>query len=157
MGRRRLGRETAFKALYRIDLMGKGIEEAVVEVESGEDRDAEASSFARSLLETIGAHRPELDERLRATVPHWDLDRLGIIDRTILRLGLAEILYWEWIPEEVTIDEYIDIAKKFGTERSGSLVNAVLDRARREKSEAAAASAGDPAPAADAAPNEGAG
>ena len=145
MGRRRLGRERAFKALYRIDLMGKGIEEALVEVDESDGKDSEAATFARDLLETIGAHRPELDERLRATVPHWDLDRIGVVDRSILRLGLAEILYWEWIPEEVSIVEYVEIAKKYGTERSGGLVNAVLDRAHREKS------------AADAAPREGAG
>jgi N utilization substance protein B len=133
MGRRRLGRECAFKALYRIDLMGKGIEDALAEV-AAEDRDAQAAGFARDLLETVGAHRTELDEKLRVAVPHWDLERLGIVDRSILRLGLAEILYWEWIPEEVSIDEYVEIAKKFGTERSGGFVNAVLDRVAREKS-----------------------
>ncbi len=133
MGRRRLGRETAFKALYRIDLMGKGMDDALAEVAGDEGRDPEASSFARDLLETVGEHRPALDERLRAAVPHWDLERLGAVDRSILRLGLAEILYWEWIPEEVSIDEYVEIAKKYGTERSGGFVNAVLDRARREK------------------------
>ena len=77
MGRRRLGRETAFKALYRIDLMGKGIEDALADVGEDRGRDTEALGFARDLLETIGAHRPEVDERLRLAAPNWELDRMG--------------------------------------------------------------------------------
>ncbi len=132
MGRRRLGRESAFKALYRIDLLGTGIEEAIVELAS-EERDEEALVFARDLLETVGAHRPEVDERLRLAAPQWGLERMGVVDRSILRLGVAEILYWEWIPQEVSIDEYVEIAKKYGTEKSGGFVNAVLDRIAKER------------------------
>ena len=132
MGRRRLGRETAFKALYRIDLMGKGIEEALADVGDDQGRDAEALEFARDLLETIGTHRPEVDERLRQAAPNWELERMGAVDRSILRLGIAEILYWKWIPDHVSIDEYVEIAKKYGTERSSGFVNAILDRIARD-------------------------
>ncbi len=58
---------------------------------------------------------------------------MGVVDRSILRLGVAEILYWEWIPQEVSIDEYVEIAKKYGTEKSGGFVNAVLDRIAKER------------------------
>jgi N utilization substance protein B len=130
VGRRRLGRETAFKALYRIDLIGKGIEDAMRDLDP--DEDPEARRFAQELLETVGAHRPHLDEVLNGACDRWGLDRMGIVDRSILRLGAAEILFWRWIPEKVSIDEYVEIAKKYSTEEAAGLVNAVLDRIARE-------------------------
>ena len=135
MGRRRLGRETAFKALYGVDLTGKGIEDAL----AGLDRegDPEALGFAQELLETVGAHRTRVDEALRTAAQHWALERMGVVDRSVLRLGVAEILYWPWIPDQVSIDEYVEIAKKYGTEQSGGFVNAILDRISREAAHAA--------------------
>jgi N utilization substance protein B len=142
MGRRRLGRETAFKALYRIDLTGKGIEDALGGLDDDRDTDPEALGFARQLLETFGAHRTRLDQVLEGAAEHWTLERMGIVDRSILRLGTAEILYWPWIPDRVSIDEYVEIAKKFGTEESGGFVNAILDRVAREAREEARKEAG---------------
>jgi N utilization substance protein B len=131
MGRRRLGRETAFKALYGVDVTGRGMEDALGGLETG-DTDAEALRFAQELLETVGAHGTRLDEVLGGAADHWALERMGVVDRTVLRLGAAEILYWPWIPDRVSIDEYVEIAKKFGTEQSGGFVNAILDRISRE-------------------------
>jgi len=131
MGRRRLGREVAFKALYRIDLMGKAIEDAVTEVaESG--RDEEAVRFASDLLEAVAAHRTEVDGVLEGASNRFGPDRMGVVDRSILRLGATEILFWRWIPDRVSIDEWVEIAKKYGSEEAYALVNAVLDRISRE-------------------------
>jgi N utilization substance protein B len=135
MGRRRLGRETAFKALYRIDLTGRGIEDAVAGLAEGGARDPEAAEFARELLETVGANRVRVDEALEGAATNWTLDRMAVVDRSILRLGAAEILFWPWIPVEVSIDEYVEIARKFGTDESGGFVNAVLDRISTEARE----------------------
>ena len=135
MGRRRLARETAFKALYRIDLLGRGIEDALADLPGGGKVDAEAMQFAQELIETVGAHRTELDGVLSRAVDRWEVDRMATVDRALLRLGCAEILHWPWIPPEVTIDEYVEIAKKFGSEQSGRFVNAVLDRVSRERAE----------------------
>ncbi len=132
MGRRRLGRETAFKALYRVDVTGKGMEDALAGLAADEDRDAEAGRFAQELLETVGAHRTEVDEALNGAVDRWGTDRMGVVDRSLLRLGCAEILYWRWIPDEVSIDEYVELAKKYGTEEAGGFVNAVLDRISKQ-------------------------
>lgn len=132
MGRRRLGRETAFKALYRIDLMGRGLEDALGELDPDDRGDPEAMRFAQELLETVGANRARLDEVLEGACDRWGLDRMGVVDRSILRLGAAEILYWRWIPGRVSIDEYVEIAKKFSSRESAGLVNAVLDRIARE-------------------------
>lgn len=132
MGRRRLGRETAFKALYSIDVTGKGLEHAVAAVDPEGKGDPEAVRFARDLLETVGAHREEVDGALDRAADRWETSRMAVVDRSLLRLGAAEILYWRWIPDEVSIDEYVELAKKFGTEEAASFVNAVLDRIARD-------------------------
>jgi N utilization substance protein B len=132
MGRRRLGRETAFKALYRIDLTGRGIEEALAGLVDEGPKDPEAVQFAQDLLETIGAKRTLVDQAVDGAADNWTTERMAVVDRCILRLGAAEILFWPWIPDEVSIDEYVGIARKFGSEKSGGFVNAVLDRIARE-------------------------
>jgi N utilization substance protein B len=132
-----LGRETAFKILYQVDVTGKGIEDALTTLAGNRDLDAEAQRFAQELLETVGANRVRLDEVLAGAADHWDVDRIGVVDRSILRLGAAEILFWDWIPDRVTIDEYVEIAKKYSTEKSGGFVNAILDRISRDAGEAA--------------------
>jgi N utilization substance protein B len=136
MGRRRLGRETAFKALYRIDLTGRGIEDAIAGLVQEGPADPEATEFARELLETVGAGRTRVDQALEEAAENWSLERMSVVDRAILRLGATEILFWPWIPNEVSIDEYVDIARKFGGEHSGGFVNAILDRISRETKEA---------------------
>jgi len=136
MGRRRLGRETAFKALYRIDLTGRGIEDALAGLDAEGRGDPEALQFARDLLETVGGNRVRVDAALEEAAENWSLERMAVVDRSILRLGAAEILFWPWIPEEVSIDEYVEIARKYGAESSGAFVNAVLDRIAREAREA---------------------
>jgi N utilization substance protein B len=140
MGRRRLGRETAFKALYRVDVTGKGIEDALAGLGEAEAKDPEAARFAQELLETVGKNRPEIDEILDGSADRWGTDRMGVVDRSLLRLGAAEILYWRWIPDEVSIDEYVGLARKYGTDEAGGFVNAVLDRISRERRAAEAES-----------------
>ena len=128
-----MGREIALKALYRIDLLGLGIEEAIKGLSEEERRDSEALDFTRELLESVAAQRTDVDAILQLACDKWELDRVAFIDRAALRLGATEILHWRWIPAEVTINEYVEIAKKFGSEQSGHFVNAVLDRIARER------------------------
>jgi N utilization substance protein B len=132
MGRRRLGRETAFKALYRIDLLGRGLEDALAGLPDEGESDAEAVRFAQELLETVAAHRTEVDRALAEAADRWEVDRMAVVDRCLLRLGVTEILHWRWIPPEVSIDEYVEIAKKYGSDQSAGFVNAVLDRIATE-------------------------
>ena len=138
MGRRRLGRETAFKALYSVDVTGKGLEGALAALAPDKGGDEEAIRFAQELLETIGANRVRVDEVLNGAADRWGIERMAVVDRSLLRLGAAEILYWRWIPDEVSIDEYVELAKKFGSEEAAGFVNAVLDRVSREAKAAGA-------------------
>ncbi len=86
------------------------------------------ADYARRLVVGVQTHRREIDERLSELLEDWDLDRLGAVDRAVLRMAACELLYFPGIPPLVTIDEAIEIAKKFSTADSGRFVNGVLAR-----------------------------
>ncbi|MDP6528116.1 MAG: transcription antitermination factor NusB [Gemmatimonadota bacterium] len=145
MGRRRLARETAFRQLFRVDLTGKDLTDALVEIgdlrreasrgtvtREADPEDAETFRFSQELLESVGAHRVELMEALASAADRFEIGRMAAVDRSLLLLGAAEILYWPTIPDEVTIDEYVALAGKYSAEGSVGFVNAVLDRLARE-------------------------
>jgi N utilization substance protein B len=120
MGRRHEARERAIKELYRLEITG----DAWVSAEG----EPSLSPFAATLIETVWQRREEIDALLTETVEHWSLERLALLDKLILRLGVAELLFLPETPPKVVIDEAVEIAKKFSTEKSGPFVNGVLDR-----------------------------
>lgn len=89
-----------------------------------------AKLYAEELIRGVLEHREELDEHLRRLIKNWDLRRLAAVDRNVLRMAVYEMLYRPDIPPVVTINEAIEIAKKYSTEQSGRFVNGVLDRFR---------------------------
>ena len=91
-----------------------------------------ARLFAEELIRGVLAHREEIDERLQRLIKNWDLKRLATADRNILRLAMFEMLYRLDIPPVVSINEAVELAKKYSTEDSGAFVNGVLDRFRLE-------------------------
>ena len=96
--------------------------------------EGEASPFADELVAQALGRLAEIDRLLTAALQNWDLRRLGAVDRAILRLAVAEMLVHPDIPAAVTINEAIEIAKKFGGDESGRFVNGILDRIRGELS-----------------------
>ena len=88
--------------------------------------------FADPLIRGTLEHRDEIDDWIRRFVKNWDLHRIAAVDRNVLRLAIHEMLRREDIPPVVTINEAVDIAKRFSTEDSGKFVNGVLDRIRAE-------------------------
>jgi N utilization substance protein B len=84
--------------------------------------------FADALIRGVVEHRPELDERIVQIAQNWNLQRMAVVDRNILRLAIYEMLYRDDIPPVVSINEAVDIAKKFSTEDSGKFVNGLLDK-----------------------------
>lgn len=120
MGRRHEARERALKELYRLEITGESW--------SAPKGDASLAPFATTLVETVLARRQEIDTILGETVEHWSLERLALLDKLILRLGVAELLFLPETPPKVVIDEAVELAKKFSTEKSGPFVNGVLDR-----------------------------
>jgi N utilization substance protein B len=83
--------------------------------------------FSQSLVDSLADHIEAVDEMLEDSTENWDLDRLAIIDRNILRIALAEFLYFDEIPFRVTIDEAVTLAKRYGGAESPRFVNGVLD------------------------------
>lgn len=131
---RTLARELALQALYRFDVCRKldepwrpGPEELVsFLVEASEE--AQVRDYAQWLVEGVLAELADLDGRIESVTANWKLGRLASIDRCVLRLGLYELLFSDEVPPKVTINEAINLAKKFSTEQSGAFVNGVLDR-----------------------------
>ena len=148
---RRFGREIALSALYQLDVTGETRDRALEnsrdllaglrleeehEASGGmwaskrlrvaEERTAEAAAFADELTRTVLEHVGELDEIISELAEGWSLERMPGIDRNILRLALAEIIHFDDIPVSVSIDEAVELAKEYSTERSGNFVNGVL-------------------------------
>lgn len=88
--------------------------------------------FAEPLIRGVLQHRAELDALIQKFAQNWDLKRMAVIDRNILRLAVFEMMHREDIPPVVSINEAVDIAKKFSTGDSGKFVNGILDKVRGE-------------------------
>jgi N utilization substance protein B len=131
VGTRREARELALQALYSL-VMNPAGSRASLQLFLEEATAAPAvREFARQLVEGVTAHQEEIDIRLRAASQHWSLTRMGKVDISLLRLAVFELLYRDDIPKNVTINESIEIAKKFGTEDSPAFVNGILDEIAR--------------------------
>jgi len=86
-------------------------------------------AFARHLLDTVRGNAAEIDATLKALLKNWDIERLAIVDKNILRIGIGEIKFIPETPLKVAIDESIELAKKYGSADSGRFVNGILDAA----------------------------
>jgi len=94
--------------------------------------DAATRLFADPLIRGVLEHRTDLDQRIQKYALNWDVQRMAAVDRNILRLAIYEMLHREDIPPVVSINEAVDIAKKFSTQDSGKFVNGILDRVRAD-------------------------
>ncbi|NTW56785.1 MAG: transcription antitermination factor NusB [Chlorobiaceae bacterium] len=126
---RRQIREKILQALYTIELRETDIESAVGWLLTDEIlKDPNAMKFFNMLMQNIKLHMDEIDQLIARHTFNWDMSRIAIIDKNILRMALAEMLYCEDIPPKVSINEAIEIAKKFtSTEKSSKFVNGILD------------------------------
>ncbi|MEK7291211.1 MAG: transcription antitermination factor NusB [Planctomycetota bacterium] len=128
MRNRTIARELAIQALYQIDLRGDEIIDEIDTFCKNSTEKQDIYTFAISLVNGCRTHIKEIDEKISAVTEHWELHRMAIIDKNILRLGVYELLYRDDIPPKVSINEAIDLAKKFSTKNSGTFVNGILDK-----------------------------
>ncbi len=128
MGVRREGREAAIQFLYQRDLGGGAGVSDLEEFYAFRGLSPAARRFCEGLVGGLLTHTREVDVALREHTQNYELDRLSAVDRNILRLAIHEMLFCDDIPPVVSINEAIDIAKKYGTEESGRFVNGVLDK-----------------------------
>jgi N utilization substance protein B len=124
-------RRYALRILFEMDINGSSPEE-VLEGKSrvGEEAPGE---FTLDLVRGVEEQRPELDRIISDYAEGWDLERMPLVDRNILRMSLYELFYMEDIPSGATIDEAVELAKSFSTEDSGKFVNGVLGRVNRDR------------------------
>ena len=122
MAGRRAGRRTAFFLLYQWDLTGQPLASLY---------EGDVDPFARELAEAVTARAPELDRTITEAAEGWTADRLGAVERNILRIGVQE-LESEGVPPEVAINEAVELAKRYASEDAGRLVNGILGRVARE-------------------------
>jgi len=94
--------------------------------------DAAVQLFAEPLIRGVLEHRDKIDEEIQKHAKNWSLHRMAAVDRNVLRLATYEMLFREDIPPIVSINEAVDIAKKFSTHDSGKFVNGILDQVRKE-------------------------
>ena len=130
MRKRTKARELALQALYQFDLRGEEVRPDVDELLGRATEDVEVLDFARALIEGAWAKRAEIDAAIEAAARNWEMRRMAAIDRNILRLATFELLHIADIPPLVTINEAIDMAKKYSTKKSGHFVNGILDHIR---------------------------
>ena len=88
--------------------------------------------FAKSLLNTVLEKAEHLESLVVPKLKNWDPERIASLDMIIMKMGVAEFLYFETIPPKVTINEYIDISKEYSTQQSGQFVNGILDNIHKE-------------------------
>ena len=130
MAQRREAREAVLQALYAIEI-GKGKWEDVIKsvIKSRLSDDTDTFKFAERLFLKVVNNQSEIDEIIINHLNNWRLGRLNALDRLLLRIVIAEFLFYEQIPTKVSINEAIEIAKKYSTKKSGNFINGILDSA----------------------------
>ncbi len=127
MRSRRKGRELALKLLYGFDLLPRNLDVALEEFWSLTHYPREVRIFAEQLVRGTLTHKSEIDAFIAKNAINWSIDRMAVVDRNILRSAVYELLYEEVIPPKVTINEALDISKKYSTPKSSAFINGILD------------------------------
>ena len=148
MAARHRSRQRALQVLYQWDMTKRPMQETIHAFydtlraegapEAAEEPDDEdppsdgRDAFMEELVNGTSAMAPDIDHRIAEKSAHWKLERMPIVDRNILRLAIYEMLHRDDIPPVVSINEAVDIAKKFSTQDSGKFVNGILDKITAE-------------------------
>jgi len=127
MGARRKARELALQMLYQFDVSGNPPETITATFEELQKSKPNTREFATKILQGTVDHLDKIDEMITAQADNWRLSRMAVVDRNIIRMSVYEFLYEDDTPKLVIIDEAIEIAKKFGTQKSSQFINGILD------------------------------
>lgn len=124
-------RERAFQTLFSLEFSGQMPAGAhfAYEYDKDEGEDLDTPLFLLNLTQGVMAHQDEIDQLIAANLkPGWTLSRLTLVDKTLLRLGLYEIKYYDETPDRVALNEIIEIAKKYSDETSSKFINGLLSQ-----------------------------
>ncbi len=122
-------RKRALDILHSADALDRAALEVLAE-------QSDVAGFTRELVEGVEEHRAELDDLIRRYADRWALERMPIVDRNLLRIGIYELLYRPDVPPAAAINEAVELAKMLSTEDSGRFVNGLLGRVAREHARA---------------------
>ena len=125
--KRRKAREIALQVLYGIAVAPGDWEASLDDAVARRRSSAEAAEYARGIIRHVTEHAEELDERISGRLENWEMKRVALIDRTILRIALAELIFFPETPTKVIINEAIEIAHIYSTKDAGRFVNGLLD------------------------------
>ena len=128
---RRLARELAMKVLYKYEEGDVDSPMALTKLLDEKKYNDADKTFCRTLVETTISNLVEIDQEIITVLKNWSYDRISVIDKTILRLGACEVLFFEDIPPQVSINEAIEIGKKYGGTDSSRFINGVLDAVKK--------------------------
>ena len=133
MGMRRKARELALQALFCMEMTGDVSEEMLQRFCEHYPPAAKSRPFFLKLVKGVNGSQMAIDQLIERYSHNWRLSRMSCVDRNILRIAVFELLFCDDIPFKVSINEAIDIGKKYGTEESGAFINGILDSIRAEK------------------------
>jgi N utilization substance protein B len=124
--KRRVVREKVLQILYAYDMNNENLMALTKSVlgDVGEENDRK---YGEDLVNRVLIHKKELDQKIEERVSNWEMGRIALIDKILLRMAICELLYFPDIPPKVSINEAIEIAKEFSTAGSGKFINGILD------------------------------
>lgn len=132
MSSRRSAREWVVQFLFQNDFNPGNIEQALPEFWKGKSPDLKSKQFVEDLIRGVIASLKQIDALIQSYAEHWEIKRMNAVDRNIIRMALYEMLFRPDIPPIVSINEAVDIAKRYSSMESGKFVNGILDRALRD-------------------------
>ena len=136
MGARRRGREAALQMLCQMDVSGESAEDTIRKYWLHLSASKEGEAFANRIVRAFESERDLIDGAIRGVSHHWRLERMTVVDRNILRLGACELIQIDEIPPRVTLNESVELARRFGSEGSTGFVNGLLDRIAADQQKA---------------------
>jgi len=128
MKKRTRSRELTLQFLYQLDLRGDDFLEEAQSFLREEEPDRGAREFALHLIRGTCDHMDEINGVIRAVAQNWDIERMAVIDRNVLRMATFELLHCPDIPPKVSINEAIELGKRYSTSNSGGFINGILDK-----------------------------
>lgn len=132
MGKRRKAREIVLQALYEAEFSDLPPEEIIVRQCERREPTAETADHARLLFLKTLENIETLDAIIKGALENWEMERIALVDKNILRFALAEVLYFDDVPSKVIVNEAIEIAHRFSSAEAGGFINGLLDRFIRE-------------------------
>ncbi len=124
--KRRIVRERVLQVLYAYEMNNESLQ-LLIDGTLSDIKDKADKQFANDLINKVLIHIKELDEKILERVANWEMNRIALMDKLLLRMGICELLYFPDIPPKVSINESIEIAKDFSTAGSGKFINGILD------------------------------